>query len=475
MIETINEIALRSYTAFLELKKTNLKQRAALMNAIADEIEALGAELIQTASSETNLPEGRLTGEKGRTVFQWRNYADALESGYVLNSRIDTAIPEKVPPRPDIRKTYFGLGPVVVFGASNFPYAFSTAGGDTASAIAAGCSVIIKGHPAHPKTAKMMGDAIQRGIQKTGFHKDTFAQVFSYEAGSELILHPLVKAVTFTGSFKGGKALFDLANSREEPIPVFAEMGSVNPIFVLPQKMKSSPAQIVTDYLASLTMGVGQFCTNPGILIIPEEHGDFLSIIREEAKKIQVGKMLHPGISEAFAQNKNKLLGQKNIEVISECDASLALTYADDFLSNDSLQEEVFGPFGLIVVYKSTSQLVKIAKKLKGQLTATILGEAEEIGDYEELILNITEKCGRLLFNGYPTGVEVATSMQHGGPFPATTDSRFTSVGADAIRRFARPVAYQNMPDQYLPDELKHGNPLQLPRWVNGEITKQAI
>lgn len=485
MREEINQLVTQAHEAYLSLRKTTFKQRAELMNLIADEIEALGEELIQTAHEETHLPVARLTGEKGRTIFQWRSYGAALAAGTVLDVRIDTALPERTPARPDIRKTYVGLGPVVVFGASNFPFAFSTAGGDTASAIAAGCSVIVKGHDAHKKTAQIMGAAITRAIQKAGYHAGTFVQVFptNREASQELVKHPLVKAVGFTGSYAGGKALFDIANQRPEPIPVFSEMGSVNPVFVLPEKMKNSPVEVAQQYIASLTLGVGQFCTNPGILVVPAGQEDFQKALVEAAAQVAPCKMLHEGIAASYVQNMNTLTAQESVEILHSASstekgvgaAALAFTTAETFLANQALQEEVFGPFGLVVAYSNPKQLEEIAQKIHGQLTCTVLGEEAEIAQYEDLILYITDKCGRILFNGFPTGVEVVSSMHHGGPFPACTDSRFTSVGPDSIRRFARPVSYQNVPDAYLPAELKNANPLGLYRLVDGKITQEAL
>lgn len=481
-LEEINSVVSSAHEAFLYLRKTNFQQRAQLMNVIADEIEALGEELIQAAHEETHLPLARLTGEKGRTILQWRSYGAALAAGTILDVRIDTALPERTPPRPDIRKTYVGLGPVVVFGASNFPFAFSTAGGDTASALAAGCPVIVKAHSAHTRTAGIMAEAISRGVKKAGYPAGTFAQVFSNsrQASQELVKHPLVKAVGFTGSYTGGKALFDVANQRAEPIPVFAEMGSVNPVFVLPEKIKNAPVEVAQQYAASLTLGVGQFCTNPGIIIVPEGRDEFINTLVAAAGQVAPCAMLHEGIADSYVQNKATVSSQPNVQVLLAAASSekgigapaLALATAEEFLANDTLQEEVFGPFGLVVTYSSPEQMTAIARKIHGQLTCTILGEEAEIADYEELILWVTEKCGRLLFNGFPTGVEVVSAMQHGGPFPACTDSRFTSVGPDAIRRFARPVSYQNVPDAYLPDELKNGNPLGLYRLVDGEITR---
>ena len=479
----MNEIIEKAWEAYLEFRKTNFRQRANLMHKIADEIEALGDELIQAAHEETFLPVGRLSGEKGRTVFQWRSYGDALAAGTALEVRIDTALPERTPPRVDIRKGYTGLGPVVVFGASNFPFAFSTAGGDTASAIAAGCPVIVKGHYAHPKTAQIMGDAIKRGVKKAGGHEGIFEQVFlnHNKDAQDLISHPKIKAVGFTGSFAGGKALYDIAQKRPEPIPVFSEMGSVNPVFVLPEKIKNAASTLAQQYVGSLTLGAGQFCTNPGLLIIPEGQDDFLAHLVQEILKVEPDRMLHPGISDAYHLNKKRIMGQKTVTVLHDDDAqgfgppAVATVTASDFLENPNLQEEVFGPFSLVITYKNTGDLNKIVNGLHGQLTCTVWAEEDELNGYRDLLIHIAGKCGRLLYNGFPTGVEVVSAMQHGGPFPSSTDSRFTSVGPDAIKRFARPVSYQNLPDAFLPDELKNSNPLGIYRLVNGEITKYKV
>jgi len=480
----IDKLLNQAQEAFIAFKRATFAERAALMHRVADHIEALGPGLIDTARAETNLPEARLVGEKARTVFQWRLYADALASGKVLDVRIDTADPTRTPPKPDIRKTYVGLGVIAVFGASNFPFAFSTAGGDTASAIAAGCSVLVKTHPGHPKTSAMMADAIKAAIQQAGWHPGLFAEVRSdnIEGGQYLVAHPLVKAVGFTGSFTGGKALFDLAATRKEPIPVFAEMGSVNPVFLLPGKLAAAPADTARQYAASLTLGVGQFCTNPGILVLPEAGSSaFLDALREAVTGTPAAPMLHTGIAAAYIKNRKTLLSQEGVAVLAEAaeadpqshgNAVVATVSAKQFLANEHLAHEVFGPFGLIVTYGTPEEVEAIAKTLSGQLTTTVLAEPEDLQQYHELVALLTDKCGRLLLNGFPTGVEVCYAMQHGGPYPASTDSRFTSVGPDAIRRFARPLSYQNWPDEFLPDELKNANPLGILRTVNGELTK---
>ncbi|WP_257666464.1 aldehyde dehydrogenase (NADP(+)) [Parapedobacter tibetensis] len=487
-IQAIEGLLTLAQEAFLTYKRSNLKQRASFMHQVADEIEALGPELIAAAQAETNLPEARLMGEKARTVFQWRSYADALIAGNVLDIRIDTATPTRTPPKPDLRKTCTGLGIVVVFGASNFPFAFSTAGGDTASAIAAGCPVIVKTHPGHPNTSALMAGAISTAVQKAGLPIGLFAEVRSdsFEGGQFLVSHPLVKAVGFTGSFAGGKALYDLAAKRPEPIPIFAEMGSVNPVFLLPKKLENAAAEMAKQYAASLTLGVGQFCTNPGILVVPNhpELQHFLHVLKQEIDNTAPARMLHQGISDAYHKNKAVLLAQSGVKVLAMAEgvsagnhgsAVVASVKASQFLANEKLGHEVFGPFGLVVTYDNLEEAVALAQTLPGQLTATLLAEQQDLESHQTLIELLTEKCGRLLFNGFPTGVEICYAMQHGGPYPASTDSRFTSVGPDAIRRFARPLSYQNWPDESLPDELKNANPLEIWRTVNGELTKEPI
>lgn len=486
-IHEVERLLGESQEAFFVLKNKNIAERAAFMHLVADEIESLGEELITTAQKESNLPTARLVGEKGRTIFQWRSYADALISGHILPVRIDTALPDRTPPRPDLRKTYTPLGPVAVFGASNFPFAFSTLGGDTASAIAAGCPVIVKAHPAHPKTASIMESAIMKAIEKTGLPTGVFAQVFSenYEVGQLLVTHPIIQAVGFTGSFAGGKALFDLASKRVQPIPVFAEMGSVNPVFLLPAKMKSFGNQLAAQYIGSLTLGVGQFCTNPGILVAPdnEDLPGFIEVLKEELLKVSPVTMLHDGIAKAYHKNKKLVSEQDGVEVLAavaegelnQGNPILARTSSRAFLSNETLGMEVFGPFGMLVTYKNEEELLSIARTIEGQLTLTLLAEPEDLEQHTQLVSLVREKCGRLILNGFPTGVEVSYGMQHGGPFPSTTDSRFTSVGPDAIKRFARPVSYQNWEDRFLPDELKNANPLGIWRTINTELTRHPI
>ncbi len=485
--EEVQLLLANAAEAFQWIKKKSHKERAGLMYAIADSIEKSGPELISVAMKESHLPQGRLTGEKARTVFQWRSYADWLLSGNCFDARIDTAIPDKTPPKPDLRKTKIGLGPVVVFGASNFPFAFSTAGGDTASAIAAGCPVVVKAHPAHPETSALMAEKIRDAVQRMGWHEGTFAHVYGdIEAGARLVVDPVVKSVAFTGSFAGGKALVDLASKRENPIPVFAEMGSVNPVFALPKKLAGGIKAFAESYVASLTLGVGQFCTNPGLLIVLKSaECEVLQEALAEAVSASVpATMLHNGIAEAFEANTGKMLGLPGVEIIAKAHAQveegsgaarIARVQARHFLSDKRLANEVFGPFGMLVICENAAEMLRVAADLEGQLTITLAATEEELDGAADLVDLLKDKCGRLLFNGMPTGVEVCSGMQHGGPFPATSDARFTSVGPDAIQRFLRPLSYQNWPDALLPDELKNANPLRIHRTVNNVWSTNAI
>ena len=481
----IDDVMQQAWNAFHIYRKMSLKQRADFMRTIAIELEVSGDELIQTAMRETNLPEARMRNERGRTIFQLNSYADACERGEWLEARIDTAIPDKNPPKPDIRKMLVPLGPVVVFGSSNFPFAYSTAGGDTACAFAAGCPVIIKAHPAHPQTSETVANAILKAADKCKMPKGIFAHVHgvSFEVGKALVMHTHTKAVGFTGSFIGGKQLFDWANERKEPIPVFSEMGSINPVFLLPEKLRSSAADIAKMYAGSITLGVGQFCTNPGLIIGMESmHLDiFAAVLKEEIKKASPGEMLHPGIFKSYVENRANVLAQEGVEMIavSETDPiinqgapTIASASGQAFLNNPVLHKEVFGPYSLIIRCKDMNEMIEVAKHLEGQLTSTLMATENDINNNEELVEAVKNICGRFILNGVPTGVEVCLSMHHGGPFPATTDSRFTSVGADGIKRFARPIAFQNWPNDLLPAELKDENPLKIWRTVNNELKK---
>jgi NADP-dependent aldehyde dehydrogenase len=482
----LERVLLQSEEAFKVYKKVSANTKACFLREIASEIEALGDALLQTAHIESNLPSGRLTGERGRTINQLRLFAELLEEGTWSEATIDTALPERSPaPRPDLRRILVPLGPVAVFGASNFPFAFSTAGGDTASALAAGCTVVYKEHPGHPKTSQLVYSAIQKALQTCGLPEGVFQHLSGgIEAGQELVRHPKTKAVAFTGSYKGGKAIFDLACQREQPIPVFAEMGSINPIFVLPERAETEGPQLAEQAAQSVLLGVGQFCTCPGLIFYPEAGSTtlFLERLSEKLEEAAGDKMLHEGICENYYRGLRKLRANGGIEalVIPDEDvltgkAALAKTSIEEWLRNPALQEEVFGPFTLVVTYDSLKELEQAAEQLQGQLTCTLWGSKTEILQAETLVDAIREKCGRLLFEGVPTGVEVSHAMTHGGPFPATTDSRSTSVGTYAVKRFARPVTFQAAPQELLPEELKDTNPLSIWRTINGQLTKDSV
>lgn len=482
----IDNILQCSQAAFQLFKKQSGKSRAIFLETIAKEIEALGQPLIEMAMQETHLPEARLVGERGRTCNQLRQFAALLNEGSWVEARIDTAIPDRTPlPKPDIRKMMVPLGPVVVFGASNFPLAYSTAGVDTSSAFAAGCTVVLKAHPAHPKTSAMVASAIDQAVKVTEMPTDVFIHVqdSSFEAGKVLVQHPLTKAVGFTGSFSGGKALFDYAMQRAEPIPVFAEMGSLNPVFILPNALKTRGEKIAEMYASSITQGVGQFCTKPGLLlgIKSGSLSTFAEQLANKIKQVYPAMMLHDGIANSFSKNRANALKQNGVTLVAESEmkgvgleatSTVATVQARDFIVNHQLLEEVFGPYSLLVTANTADELKAAATKIPGQLTATIMGDEEDLIRFADFVEIVKEKAGRVIINGVPTGVEVCPSMHHGGPFPATTDSRFSSVGTDAIKRFVRPVSFQNFPQQLLPDELKDGNPLGIWRLVDNQFKK---
>lgn len=482
----IDKAVRQAWLAFHIYRKYSLKQRADFMRAIAREMEAAGDELIRVAMEESHLPEARLRSERTRTIFQLNSYAEACEQGNWLDARIDTAMPEKNPPKPDIRKMLIPLGPVAVFGASNFPFAYSTAGGDTACAFAAGCPVIVKAHPAHAQTSELVADCIAKAADKLNMPDGIFTHIHGsdFRAGEDIVSHPLIKAVGFTGSFSGGKALFDLANKRKEPIPVFAEMSSINPVFLLPHKLAEATESIAKMYAGSITLGVGQFCTNPGLIvgIDGEPLQQFIQLLANEIRQAAPGAMLHEGIAKNFSDKRRAALSQQGVETIAEAEKAatqdqgtptLASASGKAFLNNPVLHQEVFGPYSIVIRCSDMNEMTEVTKHIEGQLTATLMATEEDIHENEILVEAVKNICGRFILNGVPTGVEVCLAMQHGGPFPATTDSRFTSVGADGIRRFARPMAYQNWPDALLPDELKNANPLGIWRTVNNELTKE--
>ena len=468
--------------AFKEFRKTTGKQKALFLNTIADEILALDDLLIETYCSETGLPAGRAKGERGRTIGQLRNFANLVAEGSWVEASIDTADPERTPaPKPDLRKMLIPLGPIVVFGASNFPLAYSTAGGDTAAAFAAGCPVIVKSHPMHAGTGELVASAIVKAAIATGMPNGVFSNLNSsgIAVGVDLVKHPKVKAVGFTGSIKGGRALLDLAAKREEPIPVFAEMGSVNPVVILPEALYKNGKNLAKTYAGSITLGTGQFCTNPGLLlgIKSAELTAFIQNLGKEILQIQPSVMLHPTIIGAYEANKDNTIAQNNIEVVAQYNDEVQPNFAQQvittvegqtFLDNSSLHQEVFGPFSMVVQCKDTRQLEEIISQLEGQLTGTIIAENDEIVSHSKIIEALQNRVGRIIYNGVPTGVEVSPSMVHGGPYPSSTDSRFTAVGINSIKRWVRPFSFQDWPNSLLPDELKDENPLGISRHEDG-------
>ena len=481
----IDAVVSAAHEAWKTYKNVSGKDKSVFLRTIADEIEALGDTLVHRAMAESGLPEGRIKGERGRTCNQLRLFADLVAEGSWVHAVIDEALPDRQPmPRVDIRKVSVALGPVIVFTASNFPLAFSTAGGDTASALAAGCPVIVKAHPSHLGTNALVAKAISAAVVQCNLPQGVFATLNGGVAtGQQLVQHPLVKAVGFTGSFKGGKALFDLANCRPEPISVYAEMGSNNPIFILGEKLKSDDETLATTIANSVNLGAGQFCTNPGILVLPQTDATvpFLENLKLAFSQLPSEIMLNEGIHQAYQQGKIRCAQTKGVSVLFESqndqDAwkgspTLATVSASHFLAHTNLQEEVFGPFTLAVLCEDEREMRKVAHNLQGQLTATVMATNAELERSSDLVDMLTQKVGRVIFNGVPTGVEVCHAMHHGGPFPATSNGRYTSVGTGAIQRFVRPVTFQNMPDSLLPDALRRGNPLQIWRTVNGENTK---
>ena len=484
--EEISEAIDKAHIAFQIYRNKPGCEKADFLDNIAAEILALGDALIRRCMAETGLPEARLTGERGRTVSQLKLFAELLREGSWVNARIDKADPERKPlPKPDVRSMYRALGPVGVFGASNFPLAFSVAGGDTVSALAAGCPVVFKAHPAHPGTCELVATAILNAVKKSGMPDGTFSMLHgkSVDVGMAVVRHPLIKAIGFTGSYKGGKAIFDEANKRPDPIPVYAEMGSSNPFFILPGAMKERNQAIANDLAASVTLGVGQFCTNPGLVLVQEseEQKTFKDQLAKNMAAVAPGVMLSLSIHKNYQSGIDRVTKTTGVKALAQAKdagdgyrgaACMLESSADSFLKDHSLEEEIFGPSTLVVTARDRSELIRAAGKLGGHLTATIHGTEKDLQDYADLISILEQKVGRIIFNGYPTGVEVCHAMVHGGPFPATSDSRTTSVGTSAITRFARPVCYQNFPDNVLPDELKNNNPLGIMRLVDSEWKK---
>ncbi|GAA3859940.1 aldehyde dehydrogenase (NADP(+)) [Celeribacter arenosi] len=464
--ELVDQAAQAAEDAFWTYGYTSRDERAVFLETIAEEIDARGDAITEIGTSETGLPDGRLQGERGRTVGQLRLFASHIRDGAYLDRRHDGALPDRQPlPRPDIRMMQRPIGPVAVFGASNFPLAFSTAGGDTASALAAGCPVIVKGHSAHPGTGEIVAEAVHAAIEKCGMPKGVFSfiQGGKRDVGQSLVQHPLIKAVGFTGSLGGGRALFDLCAQRPEPIPFFGELGSVNPMFFLPDALKARGAEIAAGWAGSLTMGAGQFCTNPGIsVVIDGEDGDaFIEAATNALAPMGAQTMLTDGIAQAYRQGRDRIAGTAGVQELltSTCDLRNATPYlfattGKEWLENEVLGEEVFGPLGLIVKVADFDELLLLAKSLQGQLTCTVHMDAGDADAARKLLPVLERKAGRILANGFPTGVEVCDAMVHGGPYPASTNFGATSVGTMSIRRFLRPVSYQNIPEAVLPSDL---------------------
>ncbi|WP_437569721.1 aldehyde dehydrogenase (NADP(+)) [Sorangium sp. So ce542] len=451
--------------------------RARFLETAADEIMALGEPLIQTAHRETGLPVARLEGERGRTTGQLRLFAAIVREGSWVDARIDPALPDRKPlPRPDLRRMLRPLGPVAVFGASNFPLAFSVAGGDTASALAAGNPVVVKAHPAHPGTSDLVAAALRSAVQKAGLPAGVFGMVHgaSPEVSLLLVRHEAIQAVGFTGSTRAGRALCDAAAARPRPIPVFAEMSSINPLVVLPGALRERRDAIAEGLTSSCTLGVGQFCTKPGLVLglASPEWDAFARSVADRARAVAPGVMLHAGIQESFDRSVREL---KGVEWLTDAGARVARVSAADFARQPHLAHEIFGPYALLVTASSRGELLQLLGALEGQLTATLHGTAEDLAAAQDLVDVLSRVAGRLVFNGYPTGVEVSHAIHHGGPYPASSDVRFTSVGTAAIFRFARPVCYQSCPPALLPPALRDENPLGISRLVDGQATRDSI
>lgn len=476
--------------AFRVFREAGADTVAALLEEIASEIEAIGETLLDQAGTESGLPKDRLTGERARTMNQLRLFASVVREGSFVDARIDTALPDRKPlPRPDLRRMMFPLGPVAVFGASNFPLAFSVAGGDTASALAAKCPVVVKAHPAHPGTSELVASAIVKAVAKTGLPAGIFSMVHAADPQVSILLvkHPLIKAVGFTGSERAGRAIFDAAAQRPEPIPAYVEMGSNNPVFLLPGALESNADSIVQGLFASINAGVGQMCTSPGVVLgdSSEHFKAFGQKLASLFEKGAPGTMLHPAIMKGYNTNvehRAKTAGVSAVRSSQNPDESkteavpvLFETAADVWFNNKHLAEEIFGPSTVLVRSNSKADLLRAAEEWNGTLTASVFGTPGDLEENKDLIAILENKAGRIIFNGFPTGVEVSPAMHHGGPYPATGDPKWTSVGTAAILRFVRPVCFQNFPEAALPPELRNDNTRQIWRLVNGELTKSAV
>lgn len=476
--QEIEEAVLLASNAFEELKGISHLKRAAFLDRIAHKLAENEEVILQQYILESGLTLDRAKVEMKRTIFQLTSFSALVKENNWREISIDHADTSRIPPKPDLRKMLFGVGPVVVFGASNFPLAYSTIGGDSVSALAAGCPVIVKSHPLHAGTGELVAQCVIEAAKETEMPNGIFSNLNAqgFEVGETLVKHPLVKAVGFTGSIKGGRALFDLANQRPEPIPVFAEMGSVNPVIILPNSLEKKIDEWSTMYADSISASCGQFCTNPGLLFCVKSKAsdEFIKQLTKKLLQKDAQTMLHPSIHSSFERLKTERLEDETVRYfekegeieINSGRQTIAVVSGENFRNNPSLEEEVFGPFSLVVECESVDEIILCLKNVNGQLTASVLGEVDEVNHQLDLLKVLQNKVGRIVFNGVPTGVEVCPSMHHGGPYPASTDSRFTAVGIDSIKRFARPIAFQNCPDQILPDELKHSNPLNLLRRV---------
>ncbi|TFF14318.1 aldehyde dehydrogenase (NADP(+)) [Pseudomonas sp. BCA14] len=479
--EHVEQACALAWAAFDTYRETSLEARATFLESIADHIEALGDALIERAVAETGLPPLRIQGERGRTCGQLRTFARTVRAGEWLDVRVDTAQPARQPlPRADLRQRHVPLGPVAVFGASNFPLAFSVAGGDTASALAAGCPVIVKAHGAHPGTSELVGRAVAQAVNACGLPPGVFSLLYGSgrEVGIALVTDARIKAVGFTGSRSGGLALTQAAQARPEPIPVYAEMSSINPVLLFPAALQARAPALAQGFVTSLTQGAGQFCTNTGLVIATA--GDaldrFVSAASAQLQECAAQTMLTPGIFNAYATGVAALAEHAQIAAQglaatgpNQGQAHLFITQADAFLANEQLQVEVFGAASLLVVCADDEQVRQVCEHLEGQLTATLHLDEADLASAKALLPLLERKAGRLLVNGWPTGVEVCDAMVHGGPFPATSDARSTSVGTAGILRFLRPVCYQDFPDSLLPRALQQANPLQLRRLLDGQ------
>ncbi|MGY0389417.1 aldehyde dehydrogenase (NADP(+)) [Nocardioides sp. WG-D5] len=474
--DSVDALVAAAAEAAAPLAALPLERRAAQLEAVADALDAHADELVPLAHEETNLPLPRLTGEVARTTGQLRRFAAVVRDGAFLEAVVDHAVPDATPPQPDLRRMLVPLGPTLVFSASNFPFAFSVAGGDTASALAAACPVVVKAHPGHPRLSVRTAELVQDALAAAGAPSGTFALVHGLEAGVQALEHPLLRAAAFTGSTSAGRMLFDIAAARPEPIPFYGELGSTNPVFVTRDALAARGAELVEQYVASFTLGAGQFCTKPGLLLLPAGHG-LDEALAAATGAVEGSAMLNESLHTGFVDRRRRLSVNSDRVLHAGADgpaptsgptllaASLAQVRAER-----TLMDECFGPVSLVVEYEDENELVDFAAELDGQLTATVQAEEHEAARLAPLLAVLADRAGRVLWNGWPTGVAVSWAMHHGGPYPATTSALHTAVGASAVRRFQRPVCFQDLPEVALPEALREDNPLQLPRRVDGRL-----